>query len=79
VAASALRRGFGRRLVAAVLDEARQRQMHNVVAGIVSDNIASLTLHRSLGFVDVGCVRQVGYKFGRWLDLSSSSCCSTRR
>ena len=44
-------------------------QMHNVIAGIVSDNIPSLQLHRSLGFVDAGCVHQVGDTFGHWLDL----------
>ena len=63
------RRGIGRLLVSAVVSEARKNQMHNIIAGIVSDNYASLRLHRGLGFVDVGCVHQVGYKFGQWLDL----------
>ena len=69
VASTSRRRGIGRALVNEIVSEARRNQMHNVIAGIVSDNLPSLDLHRSLGFVDVGCVHQVGYKFGRWLDL----------
>jgi len=70
VASSSRRRGIGRALVNEMVSEARRNQMHNVIAGIVSDNLPSLDLHRSLGFVDAGCVHQVGYKFGRWLDLT---------
>lgn len=69
VAPTSCRRGIGRALVNEVVSEARRNQMHNVIAGIVSDNLPSLQLHRSLGFADAGCVHQVGYKFGRWLDL----------
>jgi len=69
VAAQARRLGVGRELVKEIVSIARKNQMHSVIAGIVSDNLPSLKLHRSLGFVDAGCVHQVGYKFGRWLDL----------
>jgi phosphinothricin acetyltransferase len=69
VAPNAQRRGVGRALVKEIVSIANRNQMHNVIAGIVSDNLPSLQLHRSLGFVDAGCVHQVGYKFGQWLDL----------
>jgi phosphinothricin acetyltransferase len=69
VAPNARRRGVGRALVKEIVSIANRNQMHNVIAGIVSDNLPSLQLHRSLGFVDAGCVHQVGYKFGQWLDL----------
>jgi L-amino acid N-acyltransferase YncA len=69
VASNARRRGVGRTLVREIVSIASRNQMHNVIAGIVSDNLPSLQLHRSLGFVDAGCVHEVGYKFGRWLDL----------
>ena len=39
------------------------------MAGITSDNAVSLRLHEKLGFVEVAHIRQVGYKFGGWLDL----------
>ena len=63
------RQGIGRRLLLRLLDEARGRGLHTVIAGIDSENRASLHLHEQLGFVEVGRCRQVGYKFDRWLDL----------
>ena len=33
-----------------------------------SRNMASIALHRSLGFTFCGTIHSVGYKFGRWLD-----------
>lgn len=68
-AANARRRGVARGLVRAVLDHAQQCEYHAVIAGIVADNDASLRLHESLGFVEVAHFREVGFKFGRWLDL----------
>ncbi len=40
-----------------------------VLGGVVLDNVASVRLHEALGFVEVAHFRQVGFKFGRWLDL----------
>jgi phosphinothricin acetyltransferase len=40
-----------------------------VIAGITADNDVSLRLHQRLGFVEVAHIPQVGYKFGKWLDL----------
>jgi phosphinothricin acetyltransferase len=34
-----------------------------------SDNTGSIGVHASLGFVPVGTMRRVGYKFDRWLDV----------
>ena len=62
------RRGVGRLLLTALLDVARDSGFHTVVARIDSQSAGSLALHRSLGFVEVGVERQIGRKFGRWLD-----------
>ena len=40
-----------------------------MVAGIASENEASIALHRKHGFVETGRMPEVGFKFGRWLDL----------
>ena len=69
VAGTARGRGIGRRLVADVVDHARSRDMHAVIAGIEAENVPSLRLHAALGFAEVAHFREVGYKFGRWLDL----------
>jgi len=66
---SARGRGIGSELVRGVLATARERDLHVVMAGITADNAVSLRLHEKLGFVEVAHIREVGYKFGRWLDL----------
>ncbi|WP_323670707.1 GNAT family N-acetyltransferase [Bombella dulcis] len=64
------RAGIGQSLMTALLEEARQRDYHVMVAGIESGNAGSIHLHEKLGFSAVGQCRQVGCKFGRWLDLT---------
>jgi phosphinothricin acetyltransferase len=42
---------------------------HTMIAGIDAEQSASLALHAALGFAHVARLNQVGYKFGRWLDV----------
>lgn len=63
------RRGVGRALLRALIDEGRRRDLHVLVAGVDAENSASIALHRSMGFVEVGRMPEVGRKFDRWLDL----------
>jgi phosphinothricin acetyltransferase len=69
VAPGCERRGIGRRLVTSLLERAADSGVHVIVAGIEAGNTASLGLHSSLGFVEVGRMPEVGRKFDRWLDL----------
>jgi len=69
VAERVRRRGVARTLMHSLLADARAHEYHAVIAGVVADNVPSLRLHESLGFVEVAHFREVGYKFGRWLDL----------
>src|SRR5688500_16959324 len=69
VAAPARGAGVGRALMMRLLEEARRQQYHAVVAGIVADNVASLRLHESLGFVEAGHFQEAGFTFGKWLGL----------
>jgi L-amino acid N-acyltransferase len=62
-------RGIGGALVRRLIDEARARHKHAIIGGIDAGNAASIALHRRLGFVEAGCLREVAEKFGRWLDL----------
>ena len=63
-------RGVGRLLLAALLREVERLGYHSVMALIGdSANEASVRLHASLGFRQVGIEQEVGYKFGRWLDV----------
>jgi len=62
------RHGVGRLLLTALLEVARDSGFHTVIARIDSQSLGSLALHRSLGFTEVGVEREIGRKFGRWLD-----------
>lgn len=61
--------GIGRSLLTALIDLARQREIHVVVAGIDADNSTSIAFHHALGFTEVARMPEVGRKFDRWLDL----------
>jgi phosphinothricin acetyltransferase len=69
VAASHRGRGIGALLLAPLIDTARQRGLHTILAAIDGANEASLRLHRRFGFVEVGRFREIGHKFDRWLDV----------
>ena len=64
------RRGVGRSLLAALLDEARRFDIHVVLARIEATNEESIALHRALGFEIVGEEREAGHKFGMWRSLT---------
>src|SRR6476646_10876135 len=62
--------GVGRLLLAELIEVAGTRGFHTVMARIVGGHDASIGLHRSLGFELVGVEKEVGRKFGRWLDVA---------
>jgi phosphinothricin acetyltransferase len=62
------RRGVGRILLGALIEVARDSGFHTIIARIDSQSEGSLALHQSLGFIHVGIEREIGRKFGRWLD-----------
>ena len=62
------RRGIGRALMESQIETARGLGLHALMAVIEASNDASITLHAALGFERVALKREVGRKFGRWLD-----------
>lgn len=63
------RRGIGRALLTTLIETAEARGFRQMIAVIGdSEHAASITLHAALGFAYVGTLRNVGFKFGRWLD-----------
>ena len=62
--------GLGRQIMQALIASAQQQQLHAMVGAIDATNQGSIALHKSLGFEHVGTLPQVGFKFGRWLDLA---------
>lgn len=62
-------RGVGRLLLTALIGTATAHGFHAVIGRIVGGHEASIALHRGVGFEIVGTEREVGRKFGRWLDV----------
>jgi L-amino acid N-acyltransferase len=63
-------RGVGKVLLQEIIRLAQQNQLHVLVGGIDAANEGSIALHKQLGFVHCGTIKQSGFKFGRWLDLA---------
>jgi phosphinothricin acetyltransferase len=61
--------GTGTQLLRALFPRAAALGKHVMVAGVDAGNAASIRFHERLGFRQTGRLREVGYKFNRWLDL----------
>jgi L-amino acid N-acyltransferase len=62
-------KGVGGLILDALVEHARERGHHSMIARIIADNDASRRLHERHGFVRVGCETQAAFKLGRWLDV----------
>jgi phosphinothricin acetyltransferase len=69
VAADSRGKGVAKALMPPLIEAAKELKLHAIVAGIDADNKASIALHEQFGFVEVAHFKEVGWKFGRWLDL----------
>lgn len=64
-----MRAGIGRALLSSLVDRCAAGQWRQMIAVIGdSGNVGSIALHASLGFRHTGALRNVGFKFGRWID-----------
>jgi phosphinothricin acetyltransferase len=64
------RRGIGRALYEALVDELAGQGFRIACAGITLPNPASVALHQKLGFEFVGTYRRIGWKSGSWHDVA---------
>jgi phosphinothricin acetyltransferase len=62
-------KGVGKLLLQELINVAGEQNYHVLIGGIDSANVVSISLHKRFGFQHAGTIRQVGFKFGRWLDL----------
>ena len=62
-------RGIGRALLVEIIKLAKSHGFHTVIARISGGNETSVAVHRSVGFEVAGTEREVGRKFGRWIDV----------
>jgi phosphinothricin acetyltransferase len=63
------RKGVGKAILAALIARSEQLGYRQLIA-VIGDSAqaASIGLHASLGFLRMGTLRSVGFKFGRWVD-----------
>jgi phosphinothricin acetyltransferase len=70
VASSHRGAGVGKLLLGELIERGMAHGFHSIIGRIVGDHSASIALHRSCGFELIGVEREVGRKFGKWLDVA---------
>ncbi len=63
------RRGIGSALMREAIEHAKQAHFHTILSRVAAENAASLRLHERFCFTFIGTMREVGFKFGRYLDV----------
>jgi L-amino acid N-acyltransferase len=61
--------GVARQLLTCLIERATAQGMHCIIGSIEAQNLASIQLHAAVGYTQGAHLHQVGWKFGRWLDL----------
>jgi phosphinothricin acetyltransferase len=68
VSPNELGKGFGKLIMARLIELAKAQGLHTMIGVIDSENKSSILFHEQFGFKTVGIVKETGYKFDRWLD-----------
>ncbi len=62
-------KGIAKLLMPPLIEAAKTLGMHTIIAGVDATNEASIKLHEQFGFVETAHMKEVGFKFDKWLDL----------
>jgi len=62
-------KGFGSLLMERLIDKSQSCGIHTLVSGITLPNERSVALHEKFGFEKIAHFREVGFKFGQWIDV----------
>ncbi|MFY0480996.1 GNAT family N-acetyltransferase [Flavobacterium sp. PLA-1-15] len=66
----AIGKGIGKLLLQKLIDLAKEQNHHSMIGVIDASNSASIAFHKKFGFQEVGILKEAGYKFDKWLDVS---------
>lgn len=66
---SYISKGYGKKLLSALIDACRHHGLHVLIACITFPNTSSVRLHEAVGFTQVSRFKEVEKKFGQWLDV----------
>lgn len=72
-------KGLGTELYEKLFTELSKTDIHAIIAGIALPNDASINLHERFGFEKVAHFREVGFKFGKWIDVGYWELIQNRR
>ncbi|MGV9003760.1 N-acetyltransferase family protein [Flavobacterium sp.] len=59
--------GIGKLLLTALIQLAKNQNLHTMIGVIDSENSSSILFHEKFGFKNVGVIKESGFKFDRWL------------
>jgi phosphinothricin acetyltransferase len=62
-------KGIGKKLLQIITEEGRKAKNHSVISRIAAENEVSIHIHESLGYKHIGIMKEVGLKFGRYIDV----------
>jgi phosphinothricin acetyltransferase len=69
LSSAAISKGWGTQLYKTLFDMLRRKSIHTVIGGITLPNPASVALHEKFGMKQAAHFKEVGFKFGQWLDV----------
>lgn len=70
VADNAIGKGIGKLILQKLIDLAKEQNYHSMIGVIDASNSGSIEFHKKFGFKETGVLKEVGYKFDKWLDVS---------
>lgn len=62
-------KGIGKQLLVELISLAKKQNYHCMIGVIDAANVSSILFHQQFGFETVGELKEVGFKFGKWLDV----------
>ncbi|RZK11626.1 MAG: N-acetyltransferase family protein [Flavobacterium sp.] len=66
----AIGKGIGKLILQKLIDLAKAQNYHSMIGVIDASNSGSVAFHKKFGFEEAGVLKQAGYKFDKWLDVS---------
>ena len=63
-------KGIGRQLLTALIELAKKEKYHTMIGVIDKANADSIAFHQQFGFTESGVIKDVAFKFDKWLDVS---------
>ena len=62
-------KGIGKALMQEIIIQGKQGGVHTILSRIVDGNAVSISIHQAFGFFEIGTMKEVGFKFGKRLDV----------